>query len=211
MTCAVFPHPPERDVYNNAVLQRDLPPAERSIALDAMDAAYASAGVTRFAAWVHESDTAMRDEVERRGYIFDSATRAMGMDLTDLHLPRPDIELGSLDWGSYMRLSDLPPDFLRNADHSAFRLRVARLDGEDVAAALAFDHDGDCGIYNVGTVEHARRRGLGTALTLLHLHDARARGCQTASLQATPMAERLYAAIGFRDLGRFMEYGATSY
>ena len=31
-----------------------------------------------------------------------------------------------------------------------------------VAAALAYDCGGDCGIYNVGTLEHARRRGLGT-------------------------------------------------
>jgi predicted GNAT family acetyltransferase len=53
---------------------------------------------------------------------------------------------------------------------------------------------------------HARRRGLGTALTALHLQLARDRGCKTASLQATEMAERIYAAIGFRDLGRFVEY-----
>ena len=39
----------------------------------------------------------------------------------------------------------------------------------------------------------------GTALTAVQLHDARARGCETASLQATPMAEHLYAAAGFRD------------
>jgi predicted GNAT family acetyltransferase len=71
---------------------------------------------------------------------------------------------------------------------------------------MAFDHDGDCGIYNVGTLERARRRGLGTALTTLQAHDALTRGCQTASLQSTPMAERVYAAVGFRDLGRILEY-----
>ena len=71
---------------------------------------------------------------------------------------------------------------------------------------MAFDHGGDCGIYNVTTLERARRRGLGTALTALHLHDAVARGCRTASLQSTPMAERVYAAVGFRDLGRILEY-----
>jgi ribosomal protein S18 acetylase RimI-like enzyme len=49
-----------------------------------------------------------------------------------------------------------------------------------VAAALAYDFGGDCGIYNVGTVEKARRRGLGTALTA--------------------------AQVGFRDLGRILEY-----
>ena len=71
---------------------------------------------------------------------------------------------------------------------------------------MAFDHGGDCGIYNVGTLERARRRGLGTALTALQLHDALARGCRTASLQSTQMAERVYAAVGFRDLGRILEY-----
>jgi hypothetical protein len=70
----------------------------------------------------------------------------------------------------------------------------------------AFDHCGDCGIYNVGTLEHARRRGFRTALTALRVHEARARGCQTASVQSTEMAERVYAAVGFRDLGRILEY-----
>ena len=71
---------------------------------------------------------------------------------------------------------------------------------------MAFDLGTDCGIYNVGTLEHARRRGLGTALTVAHLYDALDRGCRTASLQSTPMAERVYAAVGFRDLGRILEY-----
>jgi ribosomal protein S18 acetylase RimI-like enzyme len=51
---------------------------------------------------------------------------------------------------------------------------LGRLDGANVATAMAFDVGGDRGIYNVATLEHARRRGLGTALTALHLHDAAA-------------------------------------
>jgi hypothetical protein len=43
-------------------------------------------------------------------------------------------------------------------------------------------------------------------VTALLVHDARARGCQTASLQSTEMAQRMYAALGFRDLGRILEY-----
>jgi ribosomal protein S18 acetylase RimI-like enzyme len=207
VACAVFPHEPERDIYNNALLERDLPTAARAAALEAMEAAYAAAGVTRFAAWAHEDDAAMRDDLERRGYGVNESTRAMGLALADVRLPWPDIELGSLDWSGYLRLFGLPPDLLRRSDLTGFRLVVARLGGEDAAAALAFDHDGDCGIYNVGTVERARRRGLATALTALLLHHARDRGCQTASLQATPMAERVYAAVGFRDLGRILEYG----
>ena len=61
-------------------------------------------------------------------------------------------------------------------------------------------------MFNMSTIEAARRRGLGTALTARHVHDAVDRGCSTASLQSTAMAERVYAAVGFRDLGRFLEY-----
>jgi predicted GNAT family acetyltransferase len=34
----------------------------------------------------------------------------------------------------------------------------------------------------------------------------RATGCTSASLQATPVAEGIYRAVGFRNLGRFIEY-----
>ncbi len=83
---------------------------------------------------------------------------------------------------------------------------MARLDGRDVGTALAYDHDGDCGIYNVVTVPEARGRGIGAALTALQLHHARERGCATASLQSTGIAERVCASVGFRDLGRCFEY-----
>jgi ribosomal protein S18 acetylase RimI-like enzyme len=203
---AVFPNEPERAVYNNALLERGLAAAERDNALDALEAAYAAAGVERFAAWVHESDETMRSELERRGYALDTSTRAMGMPLDDIRLPRPDVELGPPDWLEHLRIAAAPPGLLGGVDKSAFHLLVARLDDENVATAIAFDLHGDCGIYNVGTLERARRRGLGTALTALQVHDAYARGCQTASVQSTEMAERMYAAAGFRDLGRFLEY-----
>jgi GNAT superfamily N-acetyltransferase len=206
VAAAVFPDGPERAVYNNALLQRDMGPGERAEALDAMETAYAAAGLTRFAAWVHESDRAMRGELERHGYALDTTTRAMGVALDEIRLPRPAIELGTADWLEYLSMEGLPPDFLAAADHAAFHLLVARVGGALVAAALAYDFADDCGIYNVGTVEKARRRGLGTALTAAQVYAARARGCQTASLQSTPMAERVYAAVGFRDLGRILEY-----
>jgi GNAT superfamily N-acetyltransferase len=206
VAAAVFPDEPERAVYNNALLQRDLGPGERSEALDAMETAYSAAGVTHFAAWVHEGDRAMRGELERRGYTLDTTTRAMGMVLDEIRLPRPEIQLGTAEWLEYLSMEGLPPEFLADADHAAFHLLVARIDGEMVAAALAYDFADDCGIYNVSTVERARRRGLGTALTAAQVYAARARGCQTASLQSTRMAERLYAAVGFRDLGRILEY-----
>jgi predicted GNAT family acetyltransferase len=51
---------------------------------------------------------------------------------------------------------------------------------------------------------------LATALTAIHLHDALARGCRTASPQSTAMAERVYASVGFRDLGQILECVPTT-
>ena len=92
--------------------------------------------------------------------------------------------------------------------------RGARSAGTGGAIILALERNavafllfaGDCGIYNVGTLEHARPRSLATSLTAHVLHEARARSSGSASLQSTSMAERVYAAVGFRDLGRFLEY-----
>lgn len=203
---AVFPNEPERSVYNNALLEPGLTAAERAEAVDALEAIYGGAGVEGYAAWVHESDAPMRDDLERRGYTLDEATRAMGMALDDIRVPRPQIELGPPDWYEYLRLVGVPAQFLAHADRAAYRILVGQLDGESVSTAMAFDVGSDCGIYNVGTLEHARRRGLGTALTALHLHDARDRGRLTASVQSTRMAEGVYAAVGFRDLGRILEF-----
>ncbi|MGZ4234078.1 MAG: GNAT family N-acetyltransferase [Solirubrobacteraceae bacterium] len=206
VAAAVFPAEPERGVYNNAVLKCALPASSREEAIAAMKAAYANAGVTRYAAWVHETDRPLRADLERRGYTLDEVTRAMGMALDDIRAPRPELELGPADWSEHLRIAEVHPGLLSGLDAAAFHVLVGRERAENVVTGIAFDFDADCGIYNVGTLELARRRGLGTALTLTHLHDALARGCQTASIQSTAMAERLYAAVGFRDLGRILEY-----
>jgi len=206
VVAAVFPHQPERAFYNNALLERNLGAAARVDALDAMEAAYAAGCVARFAAWVHETDAPMWEALEARGYTLDTATRAMGLALDDTHLAQTGVDIQPMKWRDYLRTFELPSDLLSGAIHAHFYVLAARLNGEPVAAALAFDHSGDCGIYNVSTLKRGRRHGMATALTARHLHDAVERGCQTASLQSTAMAERVYAAMGFRDLGRFLEY-----
>ena len=198
VAAAVFPHEPERGIYNNVIV-------EDASALDEVEAIYAAARVTRFAVWVHDGDDASRAAVEARGYVFDSATRAMALELADLPPEPSPIDVAPLAWPGYLAMLELPPALLAGRTYD-FRLLAARVDGAEVAAAMAFDHEGDCGIYNVGTLEAHRRRGLATALMALMLRDAAARGCTTASVQATPMAEGVYASVGFRDLGRYLEY-----
>ncbi len=213
VAAAVFPHEPERSVYNNALLDDRLSARERRDALDAMEAVYTAAGLTHFAAWVHESDRAMRDDLGRRGYGINEYTRAMGMSLDDVRLPEAvvaaDVELAPASWSEYLSFLTafgLPAGLLIGTDPDAFFVRTARIDGETVAAAISIDFEGDSGIFNVGKVEHARRQGLATALTALHLREAVDRGCRTATLQSTEMGERVYSSLGFRDFGCILEY-----
>jgi GNAT superfamily N-acetyltransferase len=209
VAAAVFPTQPKRAVYNNALLGRELGRSDREAAVDAMAAAYRSAGIDRYASWVHESDEGMRSELSGRGYTIAESTLAMGMSLDTTSRTRSEVELGPLEWTEYLEYLQIvgaPAGLLSGADPSAFHTLAARLGSENVATAIAFDHHGDCGIYNMSTLETARRQGLGTALTARHVNDAAQRGCSTASLQSTAMAERVYAAVGFRDLGRILEY-----
>jgi len=210
VAAAVFPNEPERAVYNNAFFERGLTVTERADALAATEAAYDAAGVTRFAAWMHESDEALRTQLERRGYALEEATRAMGMLLDEVPTPRRELEVVSIEWDTYLQKFVATEGLLSGVDPTAFHVLSARVDGDDAATAIGFDHDADCGIYNVETLEHAWRRGLATAVISAHLHDAVARGCLTASVQSTQMAERVYPRVGFRDLGRVLEYASPT-
>src|SRR5690349_18532233 len=142
VAAAVFPSGAERDVYNNSILKRGLPSAQRASAVAAMETAYRAAGIKRFAAWVHEADPAMRLYLERRGYQLDEVTRAMGMTLDRIALPMPKLEFRRTGWPEHRRVGELPPDLLSGADPASFHILVARFRGEDAATAMAFDHAG---------------------------------------------------------------------
>jgi GNAT superfamily N-acetyltransferase len=201
----VFPDDPERAVYNNAVLEPGRSARATAAAVDVLEEEYRAAGVTAFAAWTRATDTVARAELERRGYTVSETTRAMGMVLDDLRVPWPDVRLADPDWANYLRLF-LPPGLLAGVRPGVFDVALAEQDGRVASAGISYDAAGDCGIFNVETRADARRRGLGTAVTAVLALRARERGCRTATLQATPMAERIYTALGFRDLGVVVEY-----
>ena len=103
----------------------------------------------------------------------------MGMSLDGVSLALPEVELEPVDWAEYLDylgIVGVPSGLLSGADPSAFHTLAARLAGETVATAIAFDHVGDYGVFNISTLEPARRRGLGTALAAHHVHDAAVSG-----------------------------------
>lgn len=79
------------------------------------------------------------------------------------------------------------------------RMFTAWIDGEPVGEASAYLLHDTIGIFGVGVVESARRRGIGAALTL---RAARAFDDRTdlAWLQPSDMARRMYEGQGFRSV-----------
>ena len=209
VAAAMFPAGPERDVYNNALLVRGQGDAERAAAVDAMEELYATAGVDSFAAWAHETDGPLVAELERRGYRLAETTQAMGMPLDELAVPAAPAELRDASWADYLRYLasfGLQDGLLAGVDGSGFQVVAARARRRDGGHRPR--------IRARGRLRHLQRLDARAGETAGDRHRthgaapqaARARGCVTATLQSTPMAERVYAAVGFRDLGRILEF-----
>lgn len=75
---------------------------------------------------------------------------------------------------------------------------IARVDRSLAGVGLSFIGAGVIGLYGIGTLAAARRRGVGSALTLVPMLEARNAGYRAAILQSTPDGERLYPRLGFR-------------
>ena len=87
------------------------------------------------------------------------------------------------------------PSFARDPDVQLF---TGRLDGRPVGTSIAIRTGDVSGVYAVGTLKAARRRGVGTALTWAAVAAGRAWGSDTIVLQASEMGFPAYCAMGFR-------------
>jgi ribosomal protein S18 acetylase RimI-like enzyme len=78
---------------------------------------------------------------------------------------------------------------------------VAYRGTEPVACAMTLVSHRVAGVFYVATVGHARRRGLGDALTRMAARAGFELGAEAAWLGASEMGAGLYRRIGFQDLG----------
>jgi len=91
-------------------------------------------------------------------------------------------------------------------DNAAAHYYLARLHGEPVATSALTPAAGVAGIFAVATLEAARGRGIGTAVTLAPLLDARDGGYCVGVLQASEMGYPVYARMGFSEQFRYRVY-----
>jgi GNAT superfamily N-acetyltransferase len=102
-------------------------------------------------------------------------------------------------WATALSRFGLEPD-------SPMRVYLAWFEGRPVATSMMFLGAGVAGLYAVGTVEAARGRGIGMAITAQPLLDARAAGYRAAILHSSPMGVRVYERMGFREYCKIRRY-----
>jgi GNAT superfamily N-acetyltransferase len=162
-------------------------------------------GVRRWGVWVDGANYPVTDTLRLVRMRVTSSSPGMAAEIAQLSLNgrRPahatdlatvghvnDLAYGNPDGRLERTLSPLPRGILH--------AYMAELQGRPASVALALHHQDDCGISFVATAPHARRQGLAADVMQAVAADARAAGLTSATLQATALGEKLYAALGYR-------------
>lgn len=78
--------------------------------------------------------------------------------------------------------------------------------GDPVVSGLGWRTGRTIGVYSIATVESARRRGYGAAMTARVIADGAVAGCDVAALQASEMGRPIYQRLGFRTVVKYARY-----
>lgn len=97
----------------------------------------------------------------------------------------------------------LVPDSL--VDDPAIAMVIGWSGETPVSCALTSITGSTAGIYNVATPPEFRRRGYGAAVTWAAIEEGARRGCDHSILQASDMGAPVYRAMGFVDIGRYVQ------
>jgi GNAT superfamily N-acetyltransferase len=87
-----------------------------------------------------------------------------------------------------------------------FRTYLALSNGKPVGTSQLFLSEGVAGIYNVTCIPEARGQGIGSAITLSPLLEARELGYRIGILQASKGGYNVYRRLGFQDFGNLSVY-----
>lgn len=173
-------------------------------------------GVGAFTWWLAPSldPGAWSQHLLPHGFQYDDHTPGMAIDLADLPPlgQQPTIQVvedrETLDtWTRVLvRGFEMPEEtagaFLAIMERVGLGLPIRHylgpVDGEPVGTSSLFLGAGVAGIYNVATLPAARGHGVGSAMTLVPLIEAREMGYRAGVLQSSKMGYGLYQRLGFQ-------------
>ena len=172
----------------------------------------------RFSIWVRAEEAADRDlaaAAQAAGFqaVYEMPEMVLAKELAPEPLPA-GIELRKLDdpgeapgfWqvakAAYASIGFPPEVFAGYTRHSGMLAEnvaafVANLEGEPIAIAMTIVSHDVAGIYCVGSIEQARGKGLGRAVTTAATNAGFDLGADIASLQASPMGKPIYDKLGY--------------
>jgi GNAT superfamily N-acetyltransferase len=197
----VMPSVPERSIVNSVTYAPD---ADVAAAYGALESHYAE--VDAWTVWVPDHDRATAEFLEARGHVLDASPAAMVADLATIRAPeRPPAweratpeQIGHVNNVAYgMEGDSLERAFREASAGEGFHLYVAA----DACVLGIHDCDGDAGVFFVATLPEARGRGLAGALLAIALLEARERGCDISTLQATKAGAPVYGRLGYETFG----------
>jgi ribosomal protein S18 acetylase RimI-like enzyme len=175
--------------------------------LDAIRDFYAH--TPKWGAWLDPANTGDAEALINHGLVLDSTPVLMVASLDDVQPPHttPDLvtptmeEVGAVNDAAY----GTPEPHLARTTASfppgAFHAYGARVDGSTPCVLLIADVDTDAFVTLVATLPQHRGRRLASKLLAYALHEAKQRGQQTTSLQASKLGQRIYSRLGYRPLG----------
>jgi GNAT superfamily N-acetyltransferase len=197
----VTPAVPQRSVVNSVIYERG---ADVAAAYDWLSELYAD--VDAWTVWVPPGDEATGRFLESRGHKLDATPQAMALELSSYDPPGqlPAPERGTLEQLARINEAAYPwrdgsMERAVGGMHSSGDLHVYVT--EEASALGILDHEGDASVVLVATLPEAQGRGLSSRLLAAALVEARERGNDISTLQATKMGEGVYARLGFERLG----------
>lgn len=218
-----------REPFFNAVVRTDLPPELLDAAIDVTLAPFITRRVPMLW-WVTPATrpAGLGAHLEAHGLTYRGEGPGMAADLRALSddgtipagfaVEEVADEAALLEW---LRTNQKAYDAGASAVDSAYvavesalgfgaelpyRRFLGRLNGAPVATAALFLGAGVAGLYAVASIGPARRRGVGSAISLAVLREARACGYRAAVLESSPSGFNVYSRLGFRECCRLRSY-----